>query len=81
MCVCVCVRVCVCVCVCVCKENLASNNLQWLICHKTNPNINSINHVNIKKKERKKDREKERKKVGLGWGGFICLMASQFLMV
>ena len=27
-----------CVCVCVCKEDLALNNLQWLICHKTQPN-------------------------------------------
>ena len=22
------------------KEDLASNNLQWLICHKTKPNLN-----------------------------------------
>ena len=30
---------CVCVCVCVCKDDLALNNLQWLICHKTKPNL------------------------------------------
>ena len=30
--------VCVCVCVCVYKQDLALNNLQWLICHKTHPN-------------------------------------------
>ena len=35
VCVCVCECVCVCVCVCVCEEDLALNNLQWLICHKT----------------------------------------------
>ena len=29
--------VCVCVCVCVCKQDLALNNVQWLICHKTQP--------------------------------------------
>ena len=28
----------VCVCVCVCEEDLELNNLQWLICHKTEPN-------------------------------------------
>ena len=26
------------VCVCVCVKDLALNNLQWLICHKTQPN-------------------------------------------
>ena len=35
---CVCVCVCVCVCLCVCKQDLALNNLQWLICHKIRPN-------------------------------------------
>ncbi len=41
MCVCVRARVCVCVCVCECvcvyKEDLALNDLQELICHKTQP--------------------------------------------
>ena len=32
------IYVCVCACVCVCKEDLALNNLQWLICHKTQLN-------------------------------------------
>ena len=32
------VCVCVCVCVCVYKEDLALNNLQWFICHKTKIN-------------------------------------------
>ena len=30
--------VCVCVCVFIYKEDLALNNLQWLMCHKTQPN-------------------------------------------
>ena len=44
VCVCVCVSlsvclsVCVCVCVCVCEEDLALNNPQLSICHKTKPN-------------------------------------------
>ena len=36
-----CVCVCVCVWVCVYKDDLALNNLQWLICHKTKPNRQS----------------------------------------
>ena len=41
MCVCVCARVCLSVCesVRVCQDDLALNNLQGLICHKTQPNI------------------------------------------
>ena len=30
---------CVCVCVCVYKKDLTLNNLQWLICYKTKPNL------------------------------------------
>ena len=28
-----------------CKEDLAINNLQWLICHKTKPNPTKPNHI------------------------------------
>ena len=31
------------------KENLALNNLQWLICHKTKPKPNYVQHQNITK--------------------------------
>ena len=41
MCVCVCVCV-VCVCVCVCKQDLALNNLQGLICLKTQSANNEL---------------------------------------
>ena len=37
VCVCVCWGVCVSISVCVCKQDLALNNLQGLICHKTQP--------------------------------------------
>ena len=36
------IYVCMCVCVCVCKQDLVVNNLQRLICHKTQPTGNKI---------------------------------------
>ena len=37
-----CIYICVCVCVCVYKQDLPLNNLQVLICHKTNQQTNHI---------------------------------------
>ena len=31
-----------------CKPDLALNNLQWLICHKTKPNKSYILNIDIK---------------------------------
>ena len=44
--------VCVCVCVCVYKQDLALNNLQWLICCKTKPNQTNDKLTLNKRKER-----------------------------
>ena len=32
----------------VCKKDLTLNNLLWLICHKTKPNLSEISHSKVR---------------------------------
>ena len=35
------------------KEDLALNNLQWLICHKTKPNLITLSHIQQESRRKK----------------------------